>query len=479
MCANIFIDVQTKKMANCSDSSTNDNYLFVLRGANISCPGKDCYSNFQRSPVKWYKNGRKLRLRKDERPTLQFQHDKILFRYVYEIDNGTYICDYMLIDNSTQWTVRTIVNVNIISKDTINPPKILDPSGLRTLEVELGQPLELKCKAQFGFELNASSSMQWYRENGESKKLLQQIWVHPKGLEGECFVHIFNLMNVTEEDLSSQFICHAQNSIGNSIGVFKLKKRTERAVYLLLILCCAVITIFIIFSGSMMAYRHRIEIVLLYQNYVAKDETVGDGKEFDAFVSYAKPDSPEADQALLVEEKFALDILPQVLEKKYGYKLCLTERDILPGGAYTDDIVNAVKKSRRAIMVLSPNYVNGPALFELEAAVNTALEDRTIKLILIQFESFHEPESLPHNVKAALRVLPRITWKTSPSPTANKQFWRKLQYRMPVKHTNGSEGQQPSFSSLQQLGMNNRKDAAGRRSWTKKWRKIWERTSLN
>lgn len=57
-----------------------------------------------------------------------------------------------------------------------------------------------------------------------------------------------------------------------------------------------------------------------------------DGKEFDAFVSYAKLNSSESDSPFISEEKFALELLPDMLENKYGYKLCILERDILPGG---------------------------------------------------------------------------------------------------------------------------------------------------
>ncbi|XP_053167128.1 interleukin-18 receptor accessory protein isoform X2 [Hemicordylus capensis] len=438
-CVNIFIDVQTKKMAHCSDNLRNYLEPAVEQGESIACPGKKCFSHLQHLPdrhflpqtsVKWYKNGKQVRLQK-ERWGLKLKQDKIILHAVHEKDSGTYICDYMLNDSNTRWTMRTIVSVFIISKDTQSPPTILEPSGKRTLEAELGKPLLLLCKVQFGFERIPSSSVQWYRQIGKNKELLQNTRVNSRSLGGTTFSDHFKLMEVSEADLSSHFICLAQNSVGNSTGVFKLKRKTAKALHFLLALCCAIITVLGLFLGSTLAYQYWIEIVLLYRNYMAKDETVGD--------------SSKADSTFLNEEQFALEVLPQILENKYGYKLCLTDRDILPGGAYTDDIVNAVKKSRRAIMILSPTYVNGQSVFELEAAVNTSLEDKTIKLILIQFESFQEPQSLPHKVKKALRVLPRIAWETSTSPTDNKQFWKKIRYHMPVKHTKGTEAELPSF----------------------------------
>lgn len=104
---------------------------------------------------------------------------------------------------------------------------------------------------------------------------------------------------------------------------------------------------------------------------------------------------------------------------------------------YAEDIVNIIKKSRRGIFILSPNYVNGPSIFELQAAVNLALDDKTLKLILIKFCSFQEPESLPHLVKKALRVLPTVTWRNLKSVPPNSRFWTQMRYHMPVKSSKG------------------------------------------
>lgn len=100
---------------------------------------------------------------------------------------------------------------------------------------------------------------------------------------------------------------------------------------------------------------------------------------------------------------------------------------------YTEDIVSIIKKSRRGIFILSPNYVNGPSVFELQAAVSLALDDQTLKLILVKFCPFQEPESLPDLVRKALRVLPTVTWRGLKSAPPNSRFWTRMRYHMPVK----------------------------------------------
>uniref|UniRef100_A0A8C3FLU2 Interleukin 18 receptor accessory protein n=1 Tax=Chrysemys picta bellii TaxID=8478 RepID=A0A8C3FLU2_CHRPI len=374
----------------------NELSLLIQTGHSISCPGIHCYNHLRRSPVTWYKVTVTL---------LKLTDDKIVLHHIYKQDAGIYVCDYIVCDNSIQWTMRRVVRVKII---------------VFLCFLFTGKPLTIECKVFFGFERDFLPMITWYRDNKESKSepLLQK-----------------PTREVTERDLNSNFICFAQNSVGNSTGVLKLKRK-ERALFKF-ILYGAIAVLVGLLVGSAFVYQHWIEIVLMYRNYLAKDETIGDSKEFDAFVSYSKQDSFESDSTFLNEEQFALEVLPEMLENKYGYKLCLLERDILPGGAYTDDIVTAIQQSRRAIIILSPGYVNGPSIFELQAAVNCALEDNMIKLILIKYKSFQEPESLPPIVKKALKILPVVTWKSSNSNSPNKQFWKYMRYHMPVKNTRG------------------------------------------
>ncbi|KAM9173170.1 interleukin-18 receptor accessory protein isoform 2-T4 [Pangshura tecta] len=442
---------------------------FILECVLPSQHRTHMYNNsfLYKSKVLWFwqqKDGEPLKVISNESTNPTQEGNALWFRPIGINASGVYIC--MI---SIQWTMRQVVRVKIIARNTLHSPNILSPSGMKTLEVEIGKPLKIECKVFFGFESDFLPMITWYRDNKESKSepLLQNITrIRVEELEGKSFVHVATLKEVTERDLNSNLICFAQNSVGNSTGVLKLKRK-DRALFIF-ILYGAIAVLVGLLVGSAFVYQHWIEIVLMYRNYLAKDETIGDHKEFDAFVSYAKQDSFERDSTFLNEEQFALEVLPEVLENKYGYKLCLLERDIPPGGAYTDDIVTAIRQSRRAIIILSPGYVNGPSIFELQAAVNCALEDNMLKLILIKYKSFQEPESLPPIVKKALKILPVVTWKSSNSNSPNKQFWKYMRYHMPVKNTRGLGKNSLKFfpHRLFSVVINSRK-ATGRSQQTK------------
>ncbi|KAM9566709.1 interleukin-18 receptor accessory protein isoform 2-T2 [Guaruba guarouba] len=409
-CLKIVLEVQTKKLAKCSGYDTSTLYLLAGNGNSITCPGTKCYSHIRKPDVKWYKDGHQIKEKKT-RKSLKLKQNEIYVNPTYDKDAGIYVCDYVLYDNTTKWTMRTTVTVEVI-----------------------GKPLELECRVQFGFERASLMRVTWKRNNKENvnEKLNQETSVYPEGLRGHTILHVAKLKEVTERDLGSNFTCFAENSVGNATAVIQLKRKQR--VFLLRVLCSAISVLFALLLCTAFIYQHWIEIVLMYRSYLVRNETAGDGKEFDAFVSYAKLDSSESDSTLISEEKFALELLPDMLENKYGYKLCILERDILPGGAYTDEVVTAIKQSRRVIIILSPAYISGPSIFELQAAVNCALEDKKIKLVLIKFQAFQEPETLHPVVKKALRILPVITWKSSVSAAPNK-FWKYMCYHMPVKTT--------------------------------------------
>lgn len=69
-------------------------------------------------------------------------------------------------------------------------------------------------------------------------------------------------------------------------------------------------------------------LFLIIANKTKIGDFFPDGKEYDAFVSYLKDCVSTSEE----EREFALRILPMILEEKFGYKLCIFERDVSPGG---------------------------------------------------------------------------------------------------------------------------------------------------
>uniref|UniRef100_A0A8D1GVU2 Interleukin-18 receptor accessory protein n=1 Tax=Sus scrofa TaxID=9823 RepID=A0A8D1GVU2_PIG len=426
-CVKMILEVKPKTNASCGNFVSHEQHLLLGSMDSIYCPGLSHQTDAPSPEVTWYQNGK----------LLSEKSNPIEVDEVYDYHQGTYVCDYTQSDNSRSWTVRAVVQVKTIVKNTKLKPDILDPIK-DTLEVELGKPLTLNCTARFGFEVNFKPVLRWYIKDSD------QEWEAPapegksvkSTIKDEVIERVLLLKEVTQRDLRRKFICFAQNSVGNITQSIQLKEK--KGVVFLYILLATVMALVAVLTTGALLYKYWIEIVLLYRTYQSKDETLRDKKEFDAFVSYAKWSSFESEATSSpTEESLALNLFPEVLENRYGYTLCLLERDVAPGGAYAEDIVSVIKKSRRGIFILSPHYISGPSVFELQAAVNLALEDQTLKLILIKFSSFQEPESLPHLVKKALRVLPTVTWQGSKSLPPNSRFWTQLRYHMPVKSSKG------------------------------------------
>ncbi|XP_069349954.1 interleukin-18 receptor accessory protein [Eulemur rufifrons] len=426
-CVKTVLEVKLQTNSSCENPPLHNQYLLFGSTNSIHCPSLSCQSGVQSPEVTWYQNGKLSEQRSNP----------MVVDEVYDFHQGTYVCDYTQSDNASSWTVRAVVQVRTIVEDTNLKPDILDPIQ-DTLEVELGKPLTISCRARFGFERVFKPVIRWYIKDSDQEREVSapEVKSIKSTLKDEVIERDIILEEVTRSDLHRKFVCFAQNSIGNTTQTIQLKEK--KGVLFLYLLLGTVVTLVGVLAASALLYRHWIEIALLYRTYQSKDETLGDKKEFDAFVSYAKWSSFESEAASsLSEEHLALNLFPEVLENRYGYTLCLLERDVAPGGVYTEDVVSIIKKSRRGIFILSPSYVNGSSVFELQAAVNLALADQTLKLILIKFCCFQEPESLPHLVKKALRVLPTVTWRGLKSVPPSSRFWTEVRYHMPVKNSKG------------------------------------------
>ncbi|XP_035249383.1 interleukin-18 receptor accessory protein-like isoform X2 [Anguilla anguilla] len=440
------VDVLQRNKTACHDYGESEVTLILGQGGSIVCPDVKCYTSAPKGAIRWYKNA--VPAEKLSPSHVELQDSQLYLITVYEEDNANFTCDLSYVDG-LHWTVRRTVRARAIPQDIEDLPHILYPHGNETEEAELGKPHILTCKVQFGFERNSRALITWwvrYHDNGSMEPL--EMGSPEKVGPGSFWEQILNrsahLQQVTHRHLGATFICRARNSRGNATATIRLQRRAEVAGLLLVILWPAVTVVFV--TGiSVLVRTYWLEIYLLCRTYLPLEETVS-GKEYDAFVSCVSGSSSDEEDSKLTGETLGLHHLPNVLEKQYGYRLCLLQRDLVPGGVYTEDVVWSMQRSRRVICVLSSCYLRSSCLFELETSLEALQHDRGLRLILV-WSSPAPPclaaLPLPPTVRRALRVLPALHWSPSHVNPSHSPFWKTLKRAMPI-----SPLPPPSISAL-------------------------------
>lgn len=112
-----------------------------------------------------------------------------------------------------------------------------------------------------------------------------------------------------------------------------------------------------------------------------------ENKDYDAYLSYTKVDPDQWSQETREEERFALEILPDVLEKHYGYKLFIPDRDLIPTGSkrhHSLCLCSYNLSSRRVIIFSNITGSTGPCAFDcvwgLERKWETELRSKTSRI---------------------------------------------------------------------------------------------------
>ncbi|XP_059680457.1 X-linked interleukin-1 receptor accessory protein-like 2 [Gavia stellata] len=406
----------------------------VTKRKTISCPDIEDYKTASQEPdVVWYKECKP----KMWRSIVIQKGNTLLIQEVQEEDGGNYTCELKFEGK----LIRRTVELKVTALLTDKPPKPLFPveNQPTVIDVQLGNPLTVACKAFFGFSGESGPMIYWMK----GEKFIEELEGHIREGEvrllrehlGEKEVELTLIFDAVEEADLANYTCHVENRNGRKHASVLLRKKDLiykielagglGAILLLLILLVTI-------------YKcYNIELMLFYRQNFGGDEAAEDNKEYDAYLSYTKVDPDALDCDNNEEEQFALEILPDVLEKHYGYKLFIPDRDLIPSGTYIEDLTRCVEQSRRLIIVLTPDYVlrRGWSIFEMENRLHNMLVSGEIKVILIECTelkgkvNYHEVESLKHTIK----LLSVVKWKGPKSSKLNSKFWKRLVFEMPGK----------------------------------------------
>uniref|UniRef100_A0A8C6N2C7 Interleukin-18 receptor 1 n=2 Tax=Mus spicilegus TaxID=10103 RepID=A0A8C6N2C7_MUSSI len=344
-------------------------------------------------------------------------------------DEGYYSCVFSVHHNGTWYNITKTVNITVIEGRSKVTPAILGPK-CEKVGVELGKDVELNCSAS----LNKDDLFYWsIRKEDSSDPNVQEDRKETTTWTSEGKLHaskILRFQKITENYLNVLYNCTVANEEAIDTKSFVLvRKETPDipghvftgGVTVLVLASVAAVCVVIL------CVIYKVDLVLFYRRIAERDETLTDGKTYDAFVSYLKECHPENKE----EYTFAVETLPRVLEKQFGYKLCIFERDVVPGGAVVDEIHSLIEKSRRLIIVLSQSYLTNGARRELESGLHEALVERKIKIILIEFTPASNITFLPPSLKL-LKSYRVLKWRAD-SPSTNSRFWKNLVYLMPAK----------------------------------------------
>ncbi|XP_054025482.1 X-linked interleukin-1 receptor accessory protein-like 2 isoform X2 [Dryobates pubescens] len=406
----------------------------VTKRKTISCPDIEDYKTASQEPdVVWYKECKP----KMWRSIVIQKGNTLLIQEVHEEDGGNYTCELKFEGK----IIRRTVELKVTALLTDKPPKPLFPMENQptVIDVQLGNPLTVACKAFFGFSGESGPMIYWMK----GEKFIEELEGHIREGEvrllrehlGEKEVELTLIFDAVEEADLANYTCHVENRNGRKHASVLLRKKDLiykielagglGAILLLLILLVTI-------------YKcYNIELMLFYRQNFGGDEAADDNKEYDAYLSYTKVDPDALDCENTEEEQFALEILPDVLEKHYGYKLFIPDRDLIPSGTYIEDLTRCVEQSRRLIIVLTPDYVlrRGWSIFEMENRLHNMLVSGEIKVILIECTelkgkvNYHEVETLKHTIK----LLSVVKWKGPKSSKLNSKFWKRLVFEMPGK----------------------------------------------
>ncbi|XP_047219748.1 interleukin-18 receptor accessory protein-like isoform X1 [Girardinichthys multiradiatus] len=447
------LQVINKTSLRCFQPNESSVTLLVDAGGEIRCPGRDCYNN---TAVVWYKKNKTV----SEQSRISCENKGLLHLCtVYESDTGVYYCDRQITEQGVMWTFRRAVNVTVIPHSS-SSPEFKYPSVNMTEKVELGQPHTLECEVIFDVEEKISQKVQWFMNFGgdiQNMTLLHMEQAQVKPMFPKVEVTQKSIIKeVMPQHLKHTYTCFASNAVGNNSVTIKLQKKMQVKWPSLVGYPFAC---FLLVAGlGIIVHVKWLELQLIFRSHFQFGKLDGEEKQFDIFVSYvwtvpsveeanglspsSKPYTEtggcKSNMKMQSSEGPIEKLLPQVLENQWGYRVCLLERDILPGGAYTNDVVLTINSSRMLICVLSAEYfANSNAVFVLESGVKALLQMSAPKMLLIwtggTSSSFIQPEPpLPKLVQRALKVLPSLQTSTDTSPTAIRSFWTSLQKAMPA-----------------------------------------------
>uniref|UniRef100_G3T0N7 Interleukin-1 receptor-like 1 n=1 Tax=Loxodonta africana TaxID=9785 RepID=G3T0N7_LOXAF len=410
--------------------------------SQIFCPTTEYYN--WTAPLDWFKDCKALQGQRYYR----FE-SYLLINNTNSGDAGDYTCKLIHNENGVNYTVTATRTLRIGEGGALPlVPVIRAPLPNSTKEVEIGKTANITCSACMGKGPQFLALIIW-QVNGSNVSDLGEERIHQEQVQSQssrdeltCLTRILRITDVKEEDFSLKYECLALNLRGVTTRTIRLRRKNPIGHQSAYYTAAGFSVLLVLVSVSAILLKvFWIDFTLLWRDTVRPYKTRSDGKIYDAYVIYPR-DYSRPEEAGSVEN-FVHQILPDVLENKCGYTLCIYGRDLLPGEVL--DVATAVEtniqKSRRYIFILTPQVMHSQEFaYEQEVALHNALIQNNSKVILIEMEAPSEQAGLQfgkfqESLKHLMKVQGTIKWREDHDAnkwSLNSKFWKHVRYQMPV-----------------------------------------------
>ncbi|KAK2840132.1 hypothetical protein Q5P01_013872 [Channa striata] len=365
-------------------------------------------------------------------------------------DSGKYTCLVDINVDGRKYTAARSMQLTITDDTVAVDPQVVSPIN-EVIVVQVGTSLEVKCLALVGVGVREEPDIVIYWTlNGTFIEDLEGITVSLKYFNERGRVYGLSILSISEvrrEFLNLPISCNVASSLAAKSGSVWLQEDQRISLA-----PCLSPSLALVALGAAFLF-FKVDLVLAYRKLLVcfSEQQAPDGKLYDGFVSFLHPNSLRLAQTA----SFALQTLPEELERKHGYSLYIRGRDDCPGEAVHDAIAARVRQCRRLIIILSPEEKHTDdadkthkvspmcenqieLCYQQKVGLHDALTQNDPKVILLEIDGPVDYSRLPESLCYIKRRQGALKWKTDSLGThkfirlcANRNFWKNLRYLMP------------------------------------------------
>lgn len=323
--------------------------------------------------------------------------------------------------------------------------RIVTPRDRDIIEVNLGSRTEIVCKAVIHEDPKPSIYWIWQDTFVEVNDTLPMFYTE------ETDSATLTFRQVSEETLAFNYTCVLNGASNRDLATISLRpKRPAPTSSYILVLGLPVAFVVMVTVTVVLYVTLRVDITLFVRDRLCFHNSTSDGKSYDA---YMMPYKGPGGAGLSAQDR---RLLEAGLEEELGYKLCLYHRDILPGQAVAEAILDCIEQSRRLVLVpcsldQDQNHGQEPGQnqecgsdvhYGLLLGLHAALVERQTQLVLIQTEPSpsdshtdqnQEEDPLPEALHLLAQAGHTVTWHGPSSCPLFSSFWKHLRYHLPAK----------------------------------------------